>query len=112
MSRLKRDGYYLSEPFRWEDSHAEHKFEGDKFYIIKFEKDKCYLNSTTSAEQVSVPEIIANSNYGLYTIKDNIIEILYNPETDFPVKRSFRILSPKILLDEKMREYNFVKVKD
>lgn len=109
MSQIKSDGYYLSEPFHWEDSHAGHKFEGDTFYIIKFEKDKCYLNSTKSAEQVSLPEIIANTNYGLYTFKDSVIEIIYNPETEFPVKRFFKILSPEILLDEKMREYKFVK---
>jgi hypothetical protein len=109
MSQIRNDGYYLSEPFHWEDSHAGHKFEGDTFYIIKFENDKCYLNSVKSGEQVSIAEITSNTNYGLYTVKGSVIEILYNPATEFPVKRTFKILSPDILLDEKMREYKFVK---
>lgn len=107
--KIKTNGYYISEPIHWVDWHASLKFEGDSFYIIKFDTLKCFFDSIDDISNIHLDNISQKENYGLYEIYDNTIEIRYNPNTEFEVKRFFTILSSEILLDEELKEYRYVE---
>ncbi len=108
--KIKTIGYYISEPFHWVDWHAGIKFEGDNFNIIKFDLDRCFFDSVNNIDQIDIKSMSKRNNYGLYEISNNTtIEIKYNPNTEFEVKRIFTILSSNILLDEEMKEYKYVE---
>jgi hypothetical protein len=107
--KIKTIGYYISEPFHWIDWHAGIKFEGDNYNVIKFDLDRCFFDSVNNIDQIDIKSLSKRENYGLYKIYNTIIEIKYNPNTEFEVKRTFTMLSPNILLDEELKEYKYVE---
>jgi len=109
MATIKKDGYYVSEPFHWEDSHAGHKSEGDIFYLIRFNKDNCFFDSVDDYEKIG-KAVIKEVNPSNYSINADIIEIIHNPNTEFAVKRIFKIQSLDVILDEKSKKYTFHKM--
>ncbi len=107
--KIKTEGYYLSEPFHWVDWHASIKFEGDNFYILKFNLQRCFFDSVNDITKININGIEEKVNYGQYKIYENTVEIRYNPNTEFELKRIFTIVSPDVLLDENMKEYRYVE---
>ncbi|NVO10123.1 MAG: hypothetical protein HXX16_09200 [Bacteroidales bacterium] len=107
--KINTKGYYISEPVHWVDWQASLKLEGDSFYIIKFDTLKCFFESVNDLNNINLNNISQKENYGLYEVNDNTIEIKYNPNTEFEVKRMFTILSSEILLDEELKEYRYVE---
>ncbi len=106
--KIKTSGYYLSEPFHWIDWNASIKFEGNNFYILKFENNKCYFDSVNELKDISIENLANKENYGIYKIKDTVLEILYNANTEFEVTRKFTIITPELLLDENLKEYKHI----
>jgi hypothetical protein len=106
---IKKNGYYISEPFHWVDMHASIKFEGENFYILKFEEDKCYFDSINDKKNIDINMLKEKENYGIYRTLGNVLEIIYNPNSEFKVKKIFTILSPDVLLDENLKEYIFIE---
>lgn len=108
--KIKYTGYYISDSVHWIDWHAGVKFEGDNYYVLKFDAYKCYINSVTDKNSVDLDNLVKNENFGLYKVRDRMIEIRYNPNTEFELQRRFTILSSEILLDEELKEYRYVKL--
>jgi hypothetical protein len=106
---IRTDGYYLSGAFHWIDWQASIKLEGDIFYVLKFNTNKCFFDTVNDPIEIDLDGITKKENFGLYRIYENKIEILYNPNTKFELKRLLTIFSPEILLDENLKEYKFVE---
>ncbi len=109
MNRIKQKGFYLSEPFHWVDWHAGVKFEGDSYYLLKFENDKCFIDSINKKSEINIGYLVSKDNFGSYKIGENIIEINYNPNTEFEVKKIFAIVSSDLLLDDNLKEYRYIE---
>lgn len=107
---IRLDGYYMSERFHWVDWHAGHKFEGDKYYLMKFLSKNNVLRASSKKKEID-DNIFENrmDHIDYYIIiDDNTLEITINPNSEWKVIRKFTILSPEILLDENLKEYRFV----
>src|SRR5690606_34758345 len=109
-SIVMKDGYYISDTVKWEDWHAGHKFEGTKYYLIKFLDDNKAIRASNDSNKI--PESIFDYRMEYrdsYRLIDNkTLEITINPESEWSTKKKFTILSPKLLLDENLLEYHFV----
>ena len=108
--QIKTNGYYLSQPIHWEDWHAGLKFEGNNYILIKFDANKCFFDSVDDLSKVNIKNILNKENYGFYKVERSLLEIRYNPNTEFELIRYFQILSSEILLDEHLKEYRFIEL--
>ena len=110
---VRTDGYYISEGTPWVDWHAGHKFEGMSFKIFIFKKDNTCIRVTTKDENFDVSDLNgAMSTDNAYEIADKTIALTLNTDSNFPVKRTFTILSPEELLDENLTSYRFKPVSE
>lgn len=108
---IRTDGYYISEGTPWVDWHAGHKFEGKSFKVFIFKKDNTCIRVTTKDENFDVSNLNgAASTDNAYKIADKTIALMLNTDSDFPVKRTFTILSPEELLDENLMAYRFKQI--
>ena len=109
---IRRDGYYISEGFPWVDWHAGHKFEGTKYYLLKFIDNNCIIRASSESIEISITIFKDRMDYidKYHLIDNNTLEIILNPESKWSVTKQFTILSPELLLDENLKEYRFVPI--
>ena len=109
MQRLLYSGFYLSPPFPWEDAHASHLFKGINYDIYLFTKNFKVLSQSVNSLDFDFKIFNERkSNFDEFKFVDNFsIEVTFNPTSKFSAQKLFTILSPKILLDEKLNEYHF-----
>lgn len=104
---IRKDGYYISEGFPWVDWYAGHKFEGITYYVLRFFKEKKLLMLSEESTNFD-PEELRKLPKDQYHEFEKAVEVVIDPASKWSVKRQFTILSPEVLLDEKMNEYRFV----
>ena len=111
---IRKEGYYISEGLPWEDWHAGHKFEGVNYEVLKFLSGTEIIVSTSKSHIVGADFFIKRMEYiDKYSlIDDKMIEITINQDSEWEVTKYFTILSPEILLDKNLKEYQFVEEKD
>lgn len=109
---IRKDGYYISEAFNWVDWHAGHKFEGTNYKILIFLDNNNVIRDTYDDKNfVDIKKSISDSSTkDIYKIKDHVVEIIIDPNSRFSKKREFTILSPEVLLDENLIEYQFMPI--
>ena len=106
---IRKDGYYISESFPWVDWHAGHKFEGVTYKILRFFKEEKVLMLSEESPDFDPAELETLPKDQYYEF-EKIVEVIVDPTSKWNVKRQFTILSPEVLLDEKMKEYRFVPI--
>lgn len=104
---IRKDGYYISEGFPWVDWHASHKFEGVTYKILRFFKEEKLLMLSEESTNFD-PSKLRKPPKDQYHEFEKVVEVVIDPTSKWSVKRQFTVLSPEVLLDEKMNEYRFV----
>ena len=108
--RININGYFVSEGMPWEDWQSGHKFEGVNYDFLFFRKDGKFFMHSAKQKEINIEVFKDKKNYGEYKMNDNTIEVLYNPNSQFPVEIIFTILSSETLLDKNLIEYHYVEV--
>lgn len=108
-SRVLFNGFYLSPENHWIDWHAGNKFEGINYDIYLFLNHNDVVSMSVDSLDFSFDIFNSRMNYiDTYKVLDkNTIEITFNPNDEYPVRKNFTILSSNILLDKDLREYHF-----
>jgi len=108
---INTNGYFISEGIPWEDWQSGHKFEGINYKVYYFGKDRKFYSHTAKSRDINVEVFKEKKSYRDYQINENTVELLKlrnNPTTKEII---LTILSPEILLDEDLKEYQFVAAK-
>ena len=114
---ILKSGFYISKGTPWSDWHSGHKFEGTSYVFLLLRKDKKFIKKSKNDKKFDFLSFLKSKNdkkllndtsttFGDYDVEDNILKLIYE---SWEEKRSlnYTILSPNVLLDEKLKEYHF-----
>jgi len=108
MTISKQNGYYLSEPEKYEDFHAGLKIEYYTYVAYFFISDtKVYLAVKENIKSFSKKDFIPDGMEIEYSISDKIIDFHYDRGSQFEYHRIFQIQDNHTIIDKRSIKYHW-----
>lgn len=109
MNIIEEIGYYLSEPFYYEDLHAGNVIKKDVYTAFWFRKGGIVMTfSKSNDSKFSKLELLNEKRQADLSIKDNEIKLVFDKGSKFEVAEKFNIISPERFRSKSGTEYHFI----
>lgn len=109
MNVIKEIGYYLSEPFYYEDLHAGNVIKKDVYTALWFRQEGVAMTfSKSDNSNFSKIEVLKEKRQADLLINDNEIKLVFDKGSRFEVVEKFTLVSPERLRSKSGTDYHFV----
>lgn len=109
MNVIKETGYYLSEPFHYEDLHAGNVIKKDVYTALWFRQgDIAMTFSKSNNSEFSKQELLNEKRKADLLMNNDEIKLIFDKGSIFEVVEKFTLISPEKLRSKSGTDYHFV----
>ncbi|MEK6476058.1 hypothetical protein WJR50_00945 [Catalinimonas sp. 4WD22] len=109
MKIIEESGYYISEPFHYEDLHAGNVIRKDVYTALWFRKGGFVMTfSKSNNPKFARQELLKEKRHANLLINGNEIELVFDKGSRFEVTKRFTILSSEKFISKSGTEYHYI----